>query len=273
MVAWAGVRRTSGAESIQFTVNPFHETASVVPGMCQPSVLGAICGGWAKALVYFTDAETAAVLAQLCICSRLVPYQLGTAGFAHALACVCLGWRIAHAELWHLLRPVLILLLVSGYMSQYIASCILPLSSGAQSPGSDLQSMLKKTALLAVSFFVCLPLDHERFQMSHFAACLFYFPVCFPGWLLMNEQARFKLLWEVTGDVLKGRHCCTSSSLHSDLELCCYRNVTLMGGWAPNDASPLPASLIPDHWLRDSVTSQRKGYSEIHSSTATLKKH
>lgn len=100
-------------------------------------------------------------------------------------------------------------------MSQYIVSCILPLSSGAQSRGSDLQSMPKKTALLIVSFFVCLPLDRERFQMFRFATCHFCFPVRCPGWVRVKEQVRFKLTGEAEGGVRRGRHCCTSSSLHN----------------------------------------------------------
>lgn len=164
------------------------------------------------------------------------------------------------------LRPVLILLLVSGYMSQCIVSCILPLSSGAQSRGSDQQSMLKKTALLIVSFFVCLPLDRERFQMFHFTTCLFCFPVCFPCWLLVNEQGRFKLTWEVEGGVLQGRHCCTSSSLHSGTwvqpRAVLSQEHYADGGWALKDVPPLPVSLIPDQRLHDPVMSQCKGCSE-----------
>lgn len=103
---------------------------------------------------------------------------------------LCLPWLTNRSRrVVASLRPVLILLLVSGYMSQYIVSCILPLSSGAQSRGSDLRSMPKKTALLIVSFFVCLPLDRQRLQGFHFATCLFRLPVCFPGQLQVNEQS------------------------------------------------------------------------------------
>lgn len=50
MVAWRRVWRALVAETIQFMMNPFCETASVVPGMCQTSLLGAVWCGEPKPL-------------------------------------------------------------------------------------------------------------------------------------------------------------------------------------------------------------------------------
>lgn len=45
----------------------------------------------AEALIYFTGIEIALLSAQPCICSLLVPHQLGTDSSVNALTCVCLG--------------------------------------------------------------------------------------------------------------------------------------------------------------------------------------
>lgn len=102
MVAWEGVRRALGGWDHPVHGEPLlwncQRGTWCVPTI---SLRHSLVGG-TKALVYFTSIEIAPVSTQSCICSRLVPYQLGSTGFANALACVCLGWRIAHAELWHL---------------------------------------------------------------------------------------------------------------------------------------------------------------------------
>lgn len=101
-VAWEGVRRASGCWDHPVHGEPLLWNCQRGPWRVPTTSPGHGSVRGAKALVCFTAVEIVPVSARPCICCRPVPYPSGTAGFANALACVCLGWRIAHAELWHL---------------------------------------------------------------------------------------------------------------------------------------------------------------------------
>lgn len=255
MVTWEGFGRTLGGwdhpiPPVKLAVWSWH-VLTISPRHS--------LGGEAKTLVYFAGMDRALVWAQPRICSGIIlsSWEL------LALPMLSLVSALADEALTQscgIFRPCF-----NTATCQWIHESghrQLPPAAPIWGPACRLRSQAvpRDTAFCAASFLVCLPLGRHNFQMFHFATCLFCFLVCVPGWLWENERVGLKLIWEVG---------CPPGQALLHLLICLDWHLLPTGswaltrawhcqGWALRDVSSLPASLVPDQWLCDSVMSSAR---------------